>query len=212
MPMSNYKGFKLKAAISVLVIATVTLMTVINWYISYVSLKNTLTENYLENNYQYTEKVASSTSDLFKNMKQNLSTLAEMLSNQEFSQSELNQWGSASHGYFNSLFTANENGVVQLISPFEFSSKNPMKPGTKITTVLMEKALEQKKPFISEPYLAQSGNLMILLSQPTFDPSGNYKGVVDGTIYLERDSSLKRILNQHKLSNDSIVFVVGRRG
>ena len=59
MPMSNYKGFKLKAAISVLVIATVTLMTVINWYISYVSLKNTLTENYLENNYQYTEKVAS---------------------------------------------------------------------------------------------------------------------------------------------------------
>ena len=210
--MSNYKGFKLKVAISMLVIITVTLMTVINWYISYASLRNTLTENFLNNNHQYTVKVASSTTDLFKNMKQNLDTLSQIVSIKELNQSEINQWGSASDGYFNSIFTTDENGVVQLISPFDFSSNSLMKPGTKITSDLMEKALQQKKPFISEPYHAQSGNLMILLSYPVFDPSGNYKGVVDGTIYLESDSSLKRILNQHDLSNNSVVFVVDRKG
>jgi diguanylate cyclase (GGDEF)-like protein len=206
------KGFKLKFAISMLVVITVSTITLINCYISYQSLKSALTENHLENNYRYTVKVAIITSDLIKNMKQNLNTLSMIIGKGEFDQSDLDRWEEASHVYFNSLFTADENGVVQLISPVSVAKNTSIKPGTKISTDLMKKALEDRVPFISEPYLAQSGNLMILLSYPVFDTAGSYQGVVDGTVYLQSDNSLKRILNLHQFSDESVVFVVDRTG
>ena len=53
---------------------------------------------------------------------------------------------------------------------------------------------------------------MILVSNPIFDMAGQYKGVVSGTIYLESESSLKKLLSQNVFLNDSSVFVVDRTG
>lgn len=205
------KGIKLKFAISLLVMFTVCSTTVINWYLSVHALKNTLTENYLESNYQYAKKTSLSTNELLYNMQQQLGTLAKVLGDQEFSQSDLDDWRTANSGYVNSLFTTDSNGVVQLMSP-QAVSNSDVQPGTKIKPELMTQALENKKPFISDPYLAQTGNLVVLISFPIFDTAGTYKGVVNGTIYLESDNSLKRILSHHELLDESSVFVVDRSG
>jgi hypothetical protein len=53
------KGIKLNFAISLLVVFTVFSTTLINWYLSNQALKNTLTENHLENNYRYAQKVST---------------------------------------------------------------------------------------------------------------------------------------------------------
>ena len=77
--MSIKKGIKLKFAISLLVTLTVCSTTVVNWYLSIHALKNSLTENYLENNYQYAKKVTfinrrivGKTEQLFMNTVRNL--------------------------------------------------------------------------------------------------------------------------------------------
>ncbi|MCQ6277090.1 GGDEF domain-containing protein [Bacillus sp. V3B] len=211
--MSIKKGIKLKFAISLLVAFTVCSTTTINWYLSVQALKNTLTENYLENNYQYAKKITLNTNELLHNMQQQLGTLANILGHQAFNQSDLDDWRAANSGYLNSLFTTDANGVVQLMSPQAVpNNKNSVQPGTQIKSDLMTQALKNKKPFISDPYLAQTGNLMILISFPIFDETGNYKGVVDGTIYLDSDSSLKRVLNHHEFLDESSVFVVDRSG
>ncbi|WP_071393454.1 sensor domain-containing diguanylate cyclase [Bacillus tuaregi] len=211
--MSIKKGIKLKFAISLLAIFIVCSTTIVNWYLSVEALRDTLTENYLENNYRYAKKVALSTSDLFFNMQQNLETLAHILGRQEISQADLDSWMEANAGYFNSIFTTDENGVVQLMTPQAISNKKgSMRPGVQITTDLMKQALKKQEPFVSDPYIAQSGNLVVLISYPIFDQNGTYKGVVDGTIYLESDSSLKRILNHHEFHDESSVFVVDCSG
>ncbi|WP_338449581.1 sensor domain-containing diguanylate cyclase [Niallia oryzisoli] len=211
--MSIKKGIKLKFAISLLAVFIVCSTTIVNWYLSVHALKDTLTENYLKNNYRYAKKVSLSTSDLFFNMQQNLGTLAKILGSKEFSQEDLDSWKEANAGYFNSLFTTDETGVVQLMTPPAISNnKGGVKPGVQITSDLMKQALKEQKPFVSDPYTAQTGNLVVLISYPIFNQTGTYQGVVDGTIYLESDSSLKRILNQHEFHDESSVFVVDRSG
>ncbi|WP_102345116.1 sensor domain-containing diguanylate cyclase [Bacillus sp. Marseille-P3661] len=211
--MSIKKGIKLNFAIGLLVVFITCSTTIINWYLSVQALKSNLTENHLESNYRYAKKVSLSTSDLLYDMQQNLSTLARIIWEREFSQSDLDDWKSANSSYFNSIFTTDTNGVVQLMSP-QAVPNNPggVRPGTKITSDLMKQALKNKKSFISDPYLAQTGNLVVLISFPIFDTSGNYKGVVDGTIYLESNNSLKRILENHDFLDESSVFVVDRLG
>ncbi len=207
------KGIKLNFAISLLVVFTVFSTTLINWYLSYQDLKNTLTENHLENNYRYAKKVSLNTNVLLDDIQHNLSTLAEIISHQEFNQIDLDNWRTGNSGYYNSLFTTDANGVVQLMSPQVIpNNKSGVQPGTKIKSKLMEQALKNKKPFISNPYLANTGNLIVLISYPIFDDEGVYKGVIDGTIYLESNNSLKRLINHHEFLDDSSVFVVDRSG
>ena len=64
------------------------------------------------------------------------------------------------------MVTTDSNGVVQYMSPNSADSK--VKPGTRIESDLMKQALKNQEPFISEPYLAQSGNLMLLISLTYF--------------------------------------------
>jgi diguanylate cyclase (GGDEF)-like protein len=175
------------------------------------AMKNTLRENYLENNLHCATKIATSTNDLFKTMDQNIRTLAKIIGRKEFTQKDLDEWRTANNSYFNSIFTTDSEGVVQLMSPQKIPN-SAMKPGTKIVTDLMKQALENKKPFISEPYMAQSGNLMLLISSPIFDEKGNYRGVVDGTIYLESENSLKTLINKHLFLDGTSVFVVDKTG
>ena len=45
-------------------------------------------------------------------------------------------------------------------------------------------ALKRREPYISDPYESATGRLLVAISHPIFDPQGQYKGYVSGTIYL----------------------------
>ncbi len=208
--MLKKKGIKLRFAISLLVILTAFSTTIVNWYSSSFALKRNLTETYLENNNKYAHKIASSADSLFFSMQQNVNALAEKIGRKGITQEELERWQKIYSSYFNSIFTTDANGVVQYMYPLEMNGN--MKPGTKIESDLMKQALKNQQPFISQPYLAQSGNLVLLVSSPIFDTEGNYLGVVDGTIYLESGNSLRNILYDHNFEDGSSVFVVDKSG
>lgn len=115
--MSARKGIKLKLAISLLVVFIMLSTTAINWTLSAQALKKKLTQLHLENNFQYATKVAINTNDLLHNIQQNMNTLAKMVGEQRIDQSVLDHWRNANTNYYNSLFTTDSNGVVQIISP-----------------------------------------------------------------------------------------------
>lgn len=211
--MSARKGIKLKLAISLLVVFIMLSTTAINWTLSAQALKKKLTQLHLENNFQYATKVAINTNDLLHNIQQNMNTLAKMVGEQRIDQSVLDHWRNANTNYYNSLFTTDSNGVVQIISPpIDDNSQSKVRPGTKLETDLAKQNLKNKKPFISNPYMAQSGNLMILISSPMFDTNNQYQGTVNGTIYLKDQNTLQNTLNQHEFLYGSSVFVVDQTG
>src|SRR5690606_13900080 len=111
------KGIKIKFVISLLVVLTVCSVTATNWYISTNALRTTVIENVQQNNFRYAQKLSISTSELLDNIQHNLSVLANKIGQEEFSQSDLDDWHAASGQYYNSLFTTDANGVVQLMPP-----------------------------------------------------------------------------------------------
>lgn len=206
------KGVKLRFAIHVLVIMTIFCTVIVNWYTSANALKSAVTENYLDNNYKYAKKLSLSTHDLLNHMQQTLNGLANILGHEEISQEHLNERRSGMGDYFNSLFIVDPDGVIQLISPSQVQFNKQVHAGMKIQSETMKKALSIKKPFVSEPYIATSGQVIMLMSAPIFD-KGKYKGLVAGTIYLESGkNAFNNLLSESRDENGSYVYVVDRSG
>lgn len=206
------KGVKLQFAISFLVMMAILLSIAISWYSSAQALKASLKDNYLESNQKYANRLSLSTSDLLIHMQQNINSLGKILGHQSFRQTDLDEWRMANSKHFNSLFITNSDGVIQLLSPKVVEFKDKVQSGSKIQSDTVKKALSIQKPFISEPYLATTGQLIMLISAPVFDDKNNYKGLIGGTIYLESEGAISHILNEDKFSDGSYVYVVDRTG
>lgn len=206
----NY-GIKLRYIISALVLITILLTAFVSSYSVKVVLSETLTENYLNKNYEYAKKTALDTSVLIDNMKESLENLRNAIENGNFTQEKMNQWYLANSNNFNSIFSTDENGVVLWMSPLN-AGNNKVLPGTLLDDPLINHALEEKEPFISSPYLVQSGNLLILISYPVFQADGTYKGTVGGTVYLNGQNTLNRMLENHIVLDNSSSFIVDHSG
>lgn len=209
--MPIHKGIKLRFAISILVILTLFSTILVNLVASAKALRSTLTDIYLENNYRYANKISLSTSDLIIDMQEDINDLGKVLGHQKISQRLLNNWRNSNSIHFNSMFIADSNGVIQIISPSVVQFNKKVQAGTRLQSETIKKALTIKKPFISEPYIDASGQLIVLISSPIFDGTGKYQGLIAGTIYLESDGNL---IN-HTLygdANGSNVYVVDRSG
>ncbi|MGM8216546.1 diguanylate cyclase [Bacillaceae bacterium W0354] len=177
--------------------------------------KEELTKNYLESNYNYAKKLTTTTKDQLKYMQKNIIALGKMASHNGFDQGGLDTWYAANSEQFNSIFTTDENGVVKLISPavIQYQGGTKVVAGTKLDSETIKNAIEEKKPIISEPYRGTSGQIIMLISAPIFDhTTGDYEGLIGGTIYLESENVLKSILGNHEYGNDSYVYVIDQNG
>ena len=113
---------------------------------------------------------------LIDELEKNIKNLASTIGSEDFDQAYMDQWLLANGNSFNSIFATDEYGVLLWLSPME-AGGNTVKPGTNLSSdKLIEKALLQKRPFVSHPYLSQTGRLLILISYPIFNQDGQYKG------------------------------------
>jgi diguanylate cyclase (GGDEF)-like protein len=202
------KGYSLVFIISVLVMSSVLLTVSISVYSAYQVSRSSLIASYLDNNKQYAEKLALNTNDLFTTMQASIKAIADVVGHGSNLNQELNDLYGGNKQYFNSIFVANENRIIQARSSREMENVI----GQQLTSETSMQAIRMKQPFISEPYRGLTGKYVILISSPIYDVSGNYKGFVGGTIYLEETNSLNRILNEHFFLNGSYVFVVDKTG
>ncbi|OES45871.1 hypothetical protein BA724_02430 [Domibacillus iocasae] len=194
--------------IGVLVLVSALLTAIVGGYSAFSSTRNSLALNHLENNYQYAKKISSETNMLLTGMQEKINFIASIVQDHTFTQEEVNWLQQANKDYFNSIFFVDSNRVIQHISPADTG----LKAGTQLTSEVSIEAVKLKKPYISNPYLATSERLILLISSPVFDKEGVYKGFVGGTIYLEEDNVLSTMLNEHFYGDGSYVYVVDSHG
>jgi diguanylate cyclase (GGDEF)-like protein len=204
------KGIKLHIIISCFMVATVFLTSTILVITSAHANRQSLINSYLDNNQQYAEKLAFDTKDLMFTMQKSIGELAKETgeSNKGGWNILVEQFSEENKQYFNSVFIVNNQKTIQSVHPLN----SGILSGEKLTSTQTQQALLLQKPLISEPYRATTGRLIVLISSPIFDKSGNYLGFVGGTIYLEEPNVLSRLLNDHFYANGSYVYVVDKTG
>lgn len=106
---------------------------------------------------------------------------------------------------FNSVVIVNADGVIVGASPETLSVV-----GKTLKTPSERQSLEAKRPLITEPFIAASGNYIISISQPIFAADKTYLGYIAGTIYLQAENILNDILGRHYYNDGSYIYVVDR--
>ncbi|MFC7677953.1 diguanylate cyclase [Paenibacillus sp. GCM10028914] len=204
--MGKRKGFKLRIILGLLVVGSVLLTAVVGGYLAITGNVKSLTSNYLESNYQYAKKLASNTTDLLNVMQNNMNSIARLAGESSFSQRDLNIWFKANEQYFNSVVIADTERYITSVTPDLVFSLI----GSQLTSEASKRAVELKTALVSEPYVATTGRLIVMVSSPIYDAKGEYKGFAGGTIYLQEDNVLSRLLKEHFYGNGSYVYVVDK--
>ncbi|PYF08448.1 sensor domain-containing diguanylate cyclase [Ureibacillus chungkukjangi] len=211
------KEIKLNVAISILVVIAVMIATVIELVSSTNALKNSLATNYLESNYNYSNKIAEGIQYVTIDLQHTIIAMAELSKSPHFDQNQLDILKESENGHFNSIFITDENGVIQLMSPetIDFKERETsviIQAGRKINPDVVEKSLTTKKPFITEPYITTSGTVLILITAPLLNKHGIFEGMMVGTIYLENENAIKTVLSSNKYNDGSFVYAVDQNG
>lgn len=201
--MGKRKGFKLRIILGLLVVSSVLLTAVVGGYLAVTANVKSLTANYLESNYHYSKKLASNVTELLTNMQNNMNSIARLAGEPTFSQRDLDIWFKANEQYFNSIVITDSNRHIKAVTPDQTYSLL----GSQLTSNASLQAVNMKVSLISEPYVATTGRLIVLMSSPIYDSQGQYQGFAGGTIYLQKDNVLSRMLSEHFYGNGSYVYV-----
>lgn len=202
--MRKRKGFKLRTILGLLVVSSVMLTAVVGGYFAVTANVKSLSYSYLESNYQYAKKLASNTTSILDIMQSNMNSLAGLAGESTVSQRDLDVWFKANEEYFNSVFITDSKRYIKAVTPEQEYSLI----GSQLTSEASIQAVDMKSSIISEPYIATTGRLILMISSPIYDTNGYYKGFAGGTIYLQEDNVLSRLLSEHFYGNGSYVYVM----
>lgn len=211
------KEIKLNVAISILVILVVSIATLIELVSSTNALKTSLTNNYLENNYNYTNKLAEGIQYVTSDLQQSLVAMAKFSRSPYFDQDQLDILFESEYKHFNSLVITDKSGHIQLMSPksTDFENRDTIslvQESTKINRRIVDLTLSKKQPFISEPYITDSGILLILFTAPIIGEDGTVEGMIAGTIYLESENAIDSLFGSNTYIDGSYVYAVDQNG
>ncbi|MCV4229948.1 sensor domain-containing diguanylate cyclase [Virgibacillus sp. LDC1] len=198
------------ALVSLSILMTMSIMI----YIQYKNEKRSLYNNTMSLNLSSAQKMAVTIEALLSGMRQSLRASANNPAIEASAASDEKELQVIfdlmlqSSLYFNSVFWADQAGTIRVVSP-EGNHLNPARLITEGTT----KALNERKSYISAPYRSPTGRWMILASEPIFDSSGKYHGMIAGTIYLEENNILHRIFGSGAGNEkDSYSYIVDSGG
>ena len=206
--MNTHKGFKLRTILSILVIGSVLITATTGGYLALTGSMRSLSLNYLENNYCYAKKLATNTSDLLNVLQSNIKSIADIAGDESFSQKELDMLFKVNEQYFNSIIIVESSRRIKFVSP----GNTGLMSGRFLTSDASLQATLYGKLNISEPYVGATGRLIIMISAPIYNEKGIYMGFAGGTLYLQDDNVLSRMLGEHYYGNGSYVYVVDSVG
>lgn len=167
--------------------------------------RDALIDHSLVANAAYAAKVASSIGEFLRSSHSRLS----------FSADELGKhWGDASRLRaeavrlqaqdidFNSIAIVDASGKLLEAYPdtLEISGSTSGSEG-------IQQALTARSPQVSSAYVSMAGNLVVLISQPIFDASGRFLGVIGGSVYLRKESALHTVISSHFQHEGTFAFV-----
>lgn len=209
--MRPHHGFKLHIILCLLALLSIISTLVVCAISAYQANQQSLTTSYLANNQQYAAKLSYTTRAVLQSMQNDLSVTADQLqqyTNKKEIQTQMDTLWKLRQNYFNSmLYVDDQLKVVAISSPF-----NDIKVGTTMSQEGFLQARKHQKPSISDPYIGATGKLLILITVPIFNQTGEYEGLLSGTIYLHEPNILYNTLSQNFYDNGSYVYVVDQTG
>lgn len=172
--------------------------------------KETLIKSTLETNRVYAQKLSNITDSYLRMTLQTLEISAEEITTYFEDEEQLLKEAKRlklQAATFNSVIIANGDGKVLATSPRTLDIL-----GEKLDSPGVREAFTEKKPLISKPYRGITGRLVVFISQPIFNKSNEYMGLVGGTLYLEEKNIFYDILGEHFYNDGSYVYVVDQEG
>lgn len=208
--MFSNRRIRLTTLFSIIVGAAVLLTLLITVAASYKSERETLFDRTLEMNYSSASRMSHTLDILFQSMQGGLiSTSKEFADTHLTGELELNQvqeqlnFLKGSSNYFNSVFWANQNGIVIKITPPSITLE-----GEQLKTEPVKQALDIRKPTLSLPYISTTGKLIVLLTEPVINSQGEYRGFIGGTLYLEESNVLGSIFGLNDVDGTGTFFYI----
>lgn len=179
-------------------------------YSSYERSIDLLEEESLEKNRVYALKL-SQTANLFldhsiKILEYSVSQIADKMDDEEVLNNEVKRLFHQQSS-FNSVVIANSEGLMLAGAPDQYRLK-----GRTITSKEGIEQLKKQQVSISDPYRASTGKLLITVSYPIFSSDGQYKGVLNGSIYIHESNFFETILGEHHYQDGTYVYVVDSKG
>ncbi|MEO9654797.1 sensor domain-containing diguanylate cyclase [Marinomonas sp.] len=184
-----------------------------NGYLSTHQLqKNLLINISLDANRVYAQKLARMTQSFIVNSQEHLKVSGQHLShfiehdgaNDIELQSRLEFILAMSNG-FNSVSLIDRNGEIRAIAPRSLNLQ-----GTYLSDQQYQNLLEDSAHLIG-PVVGPSGKRLIFISHPIRDSSNQRVADLVGTIYLQDNIFLNRLLSQHDYADGSYVYVVSKQ-
>ncbi|NOU94467.1 diguanylate cyclase [Paenibacillus sp. LMG 31456] len=176
---------------------------------AYKAEQASLYETTLALNYESAQKMSVTMNTLFSSMKRSLRVMSERIAKQSNANASLQRdldLFTESTNYFNSVFIINKDSTIMNVSPMAIGATIP-----KLISQPALRALELRQPSISAPFITATNRLIILMTQPIYDTSGEYMGYIGGTIYLREDNILNSIFGSYTASK-SYAYVVDGEG
>ena len=176
---------------------------------SYQVQRQQLVDSTLETNRVYAQKLAHSTHHFLTGAQQQLAYSASQIGATSLSSARPGEEAKRLREQteaFNSVVVVDESGRVLSTAPYL-----PELHGTTLTSDANRLALASRAPAVSEPYVASTGRLIVSISHPIFDSSGDYVGYITASIHLKDRNVLHSLLGQHYYRDGSYLYVVDRR-
>ncbi|WP_158217596.1 sensor domain-containing diguanylate cyclase [Lottiidibacillus patelloidae] len=206
------KKVKLSGLLTTLVSISVLLTIIILLISVHQSEREFMEETHLSLNYSKVKKISQTVDNLFVSMSMSLQEITNYIASHEGLtddeiQEQLEIYRNSGR-YFNSVAWVDQTGLVRNIAPSSVGLR-----GHRITTGVTKEILDNKTPALSDPYIAPTGRLILLISKPLYNSRGQYKGMIAGTIYLHEKNVLNEILGNDVIEeNGSYYYVVGPEG
>lgn len=207
---SSILRLDLRRLIFLLTIATALSMAAAAFYASHQAQRTMLMQQTLESNRAYAVKLAHSVDDHLTQTQSQMAYSATLLSalvDDPKSLAREVERIRRQAASFNSVLVVDEDGILVAIAPSE-----RLKAGIQLDSLGAHEALSVKRPTISAPYLSVSNKLVIFISHPLMDSSGNYRGYLGGTIHLHETSVLHSLLDTHFYRDGSQLYAVDKEG
>jgi diguanylate cyclase (GGDEF)-like protein len=173
--------------------------------VAYRVQREALIHSALEANAAYAAKVASSIGAFLRSAQGRLQYSTEELAEKWNDPAALSTEANRLHSQdadFDSIAIVDVSGKVLQIAPSSLALS-----GQIVSSEAMKLAIKSRRPSVSSAYVSISGNLVVFISQPVLSASGELLGVIGGSVYLLRQSTLHTVISSHFHHEGTFVFV-----
>ncbi|WP_210668033.1 sensor domain-containing diguanylate cyclase [Pseudomonas protegens] len=192
-------GFVLLAVLSTLCNSLIT---------AYSVQRDALVHSALEGNRAYAFKVASSIDQFLYSVNERLKYSTQRLGSDFANRALLEEEAhrlQAQDSELNTVLITDPAGRVLQAYP-------PAVPiGSTVSSDELHEALNVRRPMVSQAFTSTNGKLIVFVSQPVFSPTGEYLGLVGGSVVLQQRGVMHSLIGEHHLDGAFAFVADGNR-